>query len=161
MEKPAIVVCDYEKDVADRLMDALRDAHGHQVEVFVLNHDQTGEAVMVLLPEQGPSLAAALRDWVAEWWSDMDEDAFGTPERYIRGLGVAIEPGDDTTFSTSCPYCGVGDHLMVVGGTFQAMGMAIQADGFAFADAKNVTTEDEQIYCDGCHRTFSAHAIRL
>lgn len=161
MEAPTIVVCDDETDAAGRLMDGLRDAHGQQVEVFVLHHDQTGEAVMVLLPEKGPSLPAALRDWVNDWWSDRDEQHYGTPEHYLRGFGIAIESGDFTTFATSCPYCGQEGALEVVGGTFQTMGVRVDAEGFAFADASMMQTEEELVRCDACQRTFSADAIRL
>lgn len=161
MEAPTIVMCDDEKEVVNRLVDALRDAHGQQVEVFVLNHGQTREVVVVLLPEKGPSLAAALRDWVEGWWSDPDEAAFGTPERYLRGFGIAIESGNFTTFATSCPYCSAEDVLEVVGGTFQTMGVRVSAEGFAFADASMMQTEKEEVRCDACQRTFPAEAIRL
>lgn len=156
-----VILCDNDKELDKRLLAALREAHGQAVEVFVLDHDRTGEAVVVLLPEDGPSLAAVLRDWVQDWWSDGDEEDFGTPERYIRGLGVAVKSDDYATFSTSCPYCGVEDHLEVVSGQFNAMGIELTSDGFAFADAKNVHTKDEQIRCDACQRTFPLAKIFL
>lgn len=160
MDQPYIVLCD-DDNLADRLISALRDAHGTQVQVFVRDHHETGETVLVLLPENGPSLAAALRDWVDGWWSDPDAAKFGSPENYLRGMDVVVEPGDYTTFTTSCPFCGVNDQLSVVGGTFQAMGISIAHDGFAFADAQMMQTEDEEVRCDACGSTFSMDAIRL
>lgn len=160
MEKPAIVLCD-DDNLADRLLSALRDAHGTQVQVFVRDNHQTGETVLALLPEHGLSLAAALRDWVDGWWSDADAAKFGSPENYLRGMNVVVEPGDYTTFTTSCPFCGANDQLSVVGGTFQAMGISIAHDGFAFADAQTMQTEDEMVQCEACSRTFSMDAIRL
>lgn len=160
IDKPMIVVVDDPADAGGLVIHGLRQMHGQRVEVFALDHEGTRETVLVLLPENGPSLAAALRDWVAEWWSDGDEDTYGTPETYLRGLGVVIEPGDYTSFATSCPYCGGDDGLKVVGGTFRTA-IPISADGFAFLDANALETEDEEVRCDVCGRTFSADAIRL
>ena len=156
MDKPIIVRCDDED-----LMAAMRAIHGQRVEVFVLDHNQTGETLMVLLPDQESSLAAALRDWVDTWWTVGHDAQWDTPEQYLRGFGVVIEPGHWTAFATSCPYCGGADELEVVGGTFQTMGVRVSAEGFAFADASMMQTEDEEIQCNACHRTFSADAIRI
>ena len=161
INKPLVLINDHDKDLAALLMDGLRQMHGQRVEVFTLDHAQLGETVMVLLPENGPSLAAALRDWVDAWWSEGDEATYGTPEAYLRGFGVVIEPGEYTSFSTSCPYCGQADELEMVGGTFQTLGVPITAAGFALADASMMQTEDEIVLCNACQRSFSADAILL
>ena len=157
----SIVVCNNDQDLANTLLHALRQAHGTVTRVFVREHDARGETLVALLPSDGPSLAAALRDWVYEWWSDEDTEKLGTPERYLQGFGVMIEPGDFTSFSTSCPYCGVDGALDVVSGNFQAWGISINADGFAFADAQMMQTDNEMVECYACHRTFSTDEIRL
>lgn len=158
---PMIVVIDHERDLTDRLFLALRAVDGTTPRIFVKDHATCSDTVVVLLPPGGPSLAAALRDWVADWWSDGDDDEYGTPEQYLAGFGVVIDAGDYGTFSTSCPYCGAEDTLTVASGTFSAMGLGVQADGFAFDDAQSLQTEDEQIFCSSCQRTFSADDIRL
>ncbi len=160
MNEPTIVLYDND-NLADRLMSVLRDAHGTQVQVFVRDHHQTGETVLALLPEHGPSLAAALRDWVDTWWTVGHDAQWDTPEQYLRGFGVVIEPGQWTSFATSCPYCGRADELEVVGGTFQTMGVRVSAEGFAFADAQMMQTEDEEVRCNACRRTFPATEIAL
>lgn len=159
--KPLVLINEHDKDLAALLMDGLRRMHGQRVEVFTLTHTSLGETVVVLLPEDGPSLASALRDWVDAWWSEGDEDTYGSPETYLRGFGVVIEPGDYTSFSTSCPYCGHADELEVVGGTFQTLGVPITAAGFDFADASMMQTEDEIVLCNACQRSFPAAAIQL
>lgn len=158
VDEPMLILCDDGPETANRLLKALRDSHGSSVEIFVLDHNVTHETIAVLLPKNAPSLAAALRDWAYEWWP---AEKFATPEKYLSGFGVLIEPGEYTSFSTSCPYCSAADMLSVVGGAFQAMGVRIQADGFAFADAQMMQTDEEEILCSQCQRTFSADAIRL
>ena len=161
ISESTIILVDNEKDLASRLLAVLRTFHGTTPRIFVKDHATASDTVVVLLPPGGPSLAATLRDWVADWWSEGDDDEYGTPEQYLAGFGVVIDAGDYRTFSTSCPYCGAEDTLTVVTGTFSAMGLGVQADGFAFDDAQSLQTEDEQIFCSGCQRTFSADDIRL
>ena len=160
ISEPMIILVDNEKDLASRMLTALRAVDGTTPRIFVKDH-AASDTVVVLLPPGGPSLAAALRDWVAEWWSDGDADTYGSPAKYLAGFGVVIEGNDDATFSPSCPYCGAADTLTVVHGTFSAVGIAVLADGFAFDDAQSLHTEDETIACSACQRTFSADDIRL
>lgn len=58
-------------------------------------------------------------------------------------------------FRTACPFCGANGRLTVVSGRFDAVGMTLTEDGFAFADAKEIYTEDEDVHCDACNRYFS------
>lgn len=148
------------KDTAQRLLAALRDFHGQPARIFVRDHVPLGETVVALLPPGGPSLAAALRDWVAEWWSDGDEDPYGSPAIYLDGLGITI-PSEDATFSTSCPYCGTDSDLTLASGTFTTTGVSITPDGFALADVKQLDTENEQVVCGACARQFPLQEILL
>ena len=159
--EPLVIVCDHSKDDADLLMGILRVFSNTTTRVFVRDHATLSETVVALLPTPGPSLAAALRDWVEDWWSDEDTEEYGSPATYLRGFGITLPDTEDTTFSTSCPFCGAEDALFVVGGTFHAMGMRIEVNGFAFDEAQNVQTEDEHIICEACGRTFSADEILL
>ncbi len=140
IDSPQIVVCDDDQDLAKTLLNALRQAHGTVTRVFVRDHDACGETLIAMLPSEGPSLATALRDWVNEWGSEGDEGTYGSPEAYLRGFGVVIDPGEFTSFPTFCPYCGVDGARDLVSGEFQAMGSPINADGFAFADAPMMQT---------------------
>ena len=121
--KPIIVLVDNEKDLADRLLDALRENNGCAPRIFVRDHATCGDTVVALLPPDAPSLAAALRAWVDSWWSDGDEDEYGSPETYLQGFGVTIAPGEFSSFATSCPYCQADDELEVADGTFYTTGV--------------------------------------
>lgn len=77
--------------------DALRAAHGQHLEVFVLNHGHTDEAVMVSLSDTGPSLAAAF--------------ALASPPT-LRAGGILNESGLDKPRSTSLRHAGSGDLLL-------------------------------------------------
>jgi hypothetical protein len=159
--EPLVIVCDHSKDDADLLMGILRAFSNTTARVFVRDHATSSETVVALLPTSGPSLAAALRDWVIDWWSDDDTEEYGSPAAYLRGFGITLPDTEDGTFSTSCPFCGAEDALFVAGGTFHAMGMRLEANGFAFAEAQNVQTEDVQITCEACGQMFSADEILL
>lgn len=57
-----------------------------------------------------------------------------------------------------CPICKISfenpdAHFEVVSGTFHAVRMPLTPDGFAFADAKNIHTEDEIARCCTCNQT--------
>ena len=156
---PRIVLCDNDKDLSERLIFALREAHGTTARVFV--RDSKTETLVVLLPGDGPSLAEALRDWVQDWWSDGDNDQYGSPEQYLAGFGVVIPTSEWAGWSTSCPYCGTDDQLSVVSGTFEAMGMPLSADGFSTADAQSFNTDEVQIACGACQREFSIDEVAL
>ena len=58
-------------------------------------------------------------------------------------------------YQTRCPACNEADCLYVIGGVFQATGMQLCSDGFAFADAQQMSTEDEAVRCTSCTRMFS------
>jgi hypothetical protein len=106
-------------------------------------------------------MAAALRDWVQDWWSDGDEKSYGSPEQYLARFGVIISTSEWASWSTSCPYCGADDQLSVVSGTFEAMGMPLSADGFSTADAQSFNTDEVQIACGACRREFSMDEVML
>lgn len=53
-------------------------------------------------------------------------------------------------YRTTCPGCGEDGYLEVVAGSFSAMGMALEEEGFSFCDAKQVDTEDEVVGCQRC-----------
>jgi len=57
-------------------------------------------------------------------------------------------------YKTKCPKCGEEDTLYVIAGKFQASGMNLGPDGFAFMDANQVDTEDETVECSACHKMF-------
>lgn len=57
-------------------------------------------------------------------------------------------------FRTTCPFCGTDGQLAVMRGYFFATGMYLTADGFAFADAQQIHTEDELVRCDACGHTL-------
>ncbi|POB12164.1 hypothetical protein [Sulfobacillus sp. hq2] len=158
---PAVILCDGDTFEADRLLAALRDAAGTQPRLFVKDHATLPETLVVLLPPDGPSLAAVLRDWVRTWWSDADAARSGTPEQYLAGFGVVLDPDPYATFSTSCPYCGADGTLSVVSGVFATQGVAVHADGFALDTAAVLHTADEMVACAACQRTFAAADIAL
>ena len=54
-------------------------------------------------------------------------------------------------WTTTCPDCGEEDHLEVYVGKFSCHGMYLTGDGFSFADAKEVSTEDERVRCTQCN----------
>ena len=60
----------------------------------------------------------------------------------------------DAQFCATCPLCLVAGDLEVVSGIFRITGMHLNEDGFAFADASQVETEDERVLCRACERTF-------
>ena len=159
---PTIIVCDHEKDLAERLLAALRDAHGTRPRIFVKDHATRPETLVVLLPHGGPSLAAALRDWVDTWWSDEDDATYGAPNHYLAGFDVWIpEPGVCAPFSPSCPYCGARDALMVRAGSFMAAEMSLTPHGFAVTDAQAFDTAQEQVQCEACSTVFTLDEVRL
>lgn len=158
---PRIVLCDDDKHAADSLLGALRDTDGYPVRIHVKRHDITNETVVVLLPSNGPSLAAALRDWVETWWDDEDEARHLSVEKYLQGFGIVIEPSDFAACVTSCPYCNARDTMYVIAGTFSTMGMALNYDGFAFGDADSVDTDDLEVECEACHRVFPYAEVML
>ena len=95
MMTPQIIVCDGDKDLASLLLTALTSVQGHPCEVFVKFNGT--EQIVILLPTPGPSLAAALRDWVYSWWSDGDAATYGTPESYCATFGVIIPTGEESS----------------------------------------------------------------
>lgn len=63
-------------------------------------------------------------------------------------------------YVTHCPSCNEDDCLYVIGGVFQAMGLPLCSDGFAFDDAQQMSTEDEVVACSMCRRHFSLSDLR-
>jgi hypothetical protein len=55
-------------------------------------------------------------------------------------------------YKTTCTECGAEDQLEIHSGHFRATGMRLTPDGFAFADAKQVDTEEEIVRCLNCKR---------
>ena len=68
-------------------------------------------------------------------------------------LPKPIDP--DAGFCTTCPYCNEVGDLYVISGEFFAIGIHLREDGFAFQDANQVSTEDEQVRCSSCRKEFS------
>lgn len=159
--EPLIVVSDDTNQFGDVLLAAVREADGHAVRIHVKRHDITNETVVALLPQPGPSLAAALRDWVGTWWDDENAARHLTIEKYLQGFGILIEPSDFAACVTSCPYCNARHTMYVVGGTFSAMGMALSYDGFSFGDASSVDTDDLEVECEACDRIFPYAEVML
>ncbi len=56
-------------------------------------------------------------------------------------------------WTLKCPKCGAEDDLCVVRGTFSGS-IPLREDGFAFADASCVDTEDEVVRCGACGAEF-------
>ena len=56
-------------------------------------------------------------------------------------------------FKDKCPHCNA-EELEVISGNFQAYGMKLCKDGFAFADAKQVDTDDENVRCRNCGNEY-------
>lgn len=57
-------------------------------------------------------------------------------------------------FSTTCIRCGEEDTLEVVSCNATFVGLPLTEDGFAFSDAKQVSTEDEMLRCTACNQFF-------
>ena len=57
-------------------------------------------------------------------------------------------------FKTQCPKCRVEGRLEVRSGIFISHGMTLAADGFSFADAKQVDTQDERVECQSCNAVY-------
>lgn len=59
-----------------------------------------------------------------------------------------------TSYKTTCGSCGSAGLLHVVSGKFRAAQMKLSEDGFSFTAAKQIDTEEETVYCEGCHVEF-------
>lgn len=60
-------------------------------------------------------------------------------------------------FMLTCPLCGAEPEkakLEVVNGIFMAGGVRLAEDGFDLRSAKSISTEDEEVKCAVCGRTF-------
>ena len=57
----------------------------------------------------------------------------------------------EAQWNTTCIDCGVADQLEVYTGKFSCRGMYLTGDGYSFADAKDVDTEDERVRCTACN----------
>lgn len=60
---------------------------------------------------------------------------------------------DHKTYRVTCPLCEAATNkarLEVVTGIFRAHAMFLAPDGFSFADAKQLDTQEEQVYCHAC-----------
>jgi len=61
------------------------------------------------------------------------------------------------SFMLTCPLCGAEPEvakLEVVNGIFMAGGVRLAEDGFDLRGAKSISTEDEEVKCAACGRTF-------
>lgn len=158
---PVIAVSDDTSQFGDLLLDAIRKMDGQAVRIHVKHHDITNETLVALLPQSGPSLAAALRDWAATWWDAEDTARHLSVDKYLQGFGVVIEPSDFAACVTSCPYCNARDTMYVIGGTFSTMGMALNFDGFSFSEASGVDADDLEVQCEACQRVFPYTEVML
>lgn len=68
---------------------------------------------------------------------------------WIAARNAAAAGG--ASFFPRCPFCGYTT-LSVTQGAFNATDMALTPDGFAFADARHVSTSDETVECGQCHQ---------
>jgi len=62
------------------------------------------------------------------------------------------------SFMLTCPICGAEPEvakLEVVNGIFMAGGVRLAEDGFDLRGAKSIHTEDEEVKCAACGRTFA------
>lgn len=60
-------------------------------------------------------------------------------------------------FKLSCPRCKAepdAAQLEVVLGKFECVHVKLQEDGFDLMEAKQLNTEDEQVFCNACEETF-------
>ena len=62
-------------------------------------------------------------------------------------------------YITKCPKCGTEDSLHVISGSFECARMSLKKDGFCFADAKQIDTNDEIVWCLECDETFSLSEV--
>lgn len=62
-------------------------------------------------------------------------------------------------FKDDCPEC--GEDLEVIGGSFSAEGMLLTSDGFAFEDAKQISTEIVKVQCTGCKKVYPIEELIL
>jgi len=160
MREPTVLAITGDPHPTGLLLSALADYVGEPVEVFVRTHADTGETIVAMVPTQGPSLARALRDWADAWWEDDDTARWGSIPAYLAGFGVAVPEDELASFSPSCPYCGADD-LFVQQAVVRATGMAVTAYGFSSLDADTLDTEDEQVACNTCGRTFPLDRVTL
>lgn len=65
----------------------------------------------------------------------------------------------DAAFCTVCPGCDEDGTLSVINGIFRVQGMTLHEDGFAFADAQQVETEAEKVFCSDCGKTFNLSEV--
>ena len=86
--EPVVIPCDNDKGLANHLIAALTSFSNTTARVFVLYNVTSAETVVALLPTPGPSLAAALRDWVIDWWSDDDTEEYGSPKDYLQDFTI-------------------------------------------------------------------------
>jgi hypothetical protein len=152
MAEPTILMVTGDPNPTELLLTALSDYLGVPVEIFVRTHAHTGETIVVILPTEGPSLAAALLAWAENWWDADAEERFGSPDTYLLGYGVVVPENDHATYSPSCPYCGE-DALFVVSATFSADGIPLDASSFE--------TESVTVACHACQRRFPSERVTL
>ena len=156
---PAVVLVDNEKDVAKRLLAALREMEGKSVRIVVRDHHTVDDTLVVMLPEGGPSLAKALQEWVHEWWSEGDDETFGSQTAYLQGFGVSVQNG--SFVSTSCPYCGTDGHLSGIRATVNVTDMPVDRYGVKWDPGTVKSVENLIIQCRACRREFPITELAL
>ena len=164
MSESRAMVCEYLPDDRATWQDVfqlVKSAHGEETRVFARSSAKTGGTLVAILPKNGPSLARALWAWVQEWWSDVDDESYGSPYAYLKSYGVTIPTDDMAAYATSCPFCGTADGLSVVSGYFATTGVPLSHDGFALDDAKQVDTEDVIVQCGHCQKHFPLALVIL
>lgn len=73
---------------------------------------------------------------------------------------ILIEDTEFREFITQCPECGQLDSLQVIFGDFSATKLMLHADGFDFAEAKEVHTENEIVECRACNHRFALEDLK-
>lgn len=63
-------------------------------------------------------------------------------------------------WNLTCPKCGAPTdraQLRIVSGTFECQGVFLAEDGFALCDARQLSTDNELVFCGACEKTFPLH----
>lgn len=106
-----------------------------------LPHDDPHAAIFCAALDAGLCPDAPAPDPTAPAWPD-----------WVAARNAAADAG--ASFFPRCPFCGETT-LSVTQGAFTAEDMTLTPDGFAFADARQVSTSDETVECGQCHHRMS------
>jgi hypothetical protein len=114
---------------------------------------------------------AAITDWRAGY----SHSPASIPEGAVQVGQVTVRHGDPARplwvrrtvqpsppqWNTTCPDCGAQDHLEVYVGKFHCHGMYLTGDGFAFADAKGIETQNERVRCTQCNSEWDLDFLHI